>query len=85
LLANEDDMIQDKEHGVRLAQNLLELLAPYEEELIQLEREAPAFSSLRRALGIAIAEACYVISDTSAPQENLVPPADGPPSRNRSL
>ena len=70
-------MIQDSEHGKKLAQNLLELLAPYEEELIQLERDAPVFASLRRALGIAIAEACYVISDLPSPQENLVPPADG--------
>ena len=69
-------MIQDSEHGKKLAQNLLELLAPYEEELIQLERDAPVFASLRRALGIAIAEACYVISDIPSPQENLVPPAD---------
>lgn len=69
-------MIQDSEHGKKLAQNLLELLAPYEEELIQLERDVPVFASLRRALGIAIAEACYVISDIPSPQDNLVPPAD---------
>jgi hypothetical protein len=76
-------MIQDTEHGKKLAQNLLELLAPYEEELIQLERDVPAFSSLRRALGIAIAEACYVISDIPSPQENLVPPADDPASQSQ--
>lgn len=69
-------MIQDAEHGKRLAQNLVELLAPYEEELILLETEAPAFSSLRRALGIVIAEACYVISDLPPPQGSLAPPAD---------
>lgn len=74
-------MIQDSEHGKRLAQNLLELLAPYEEELIQLERDAPVLSSLRRALGIVIAEACYVISDLPYAQENLVPPADDPASQ----
>jgi hypothetical protein len=76
-------MIQDPEHSRRLAQNLVELLTPYEEELIQLEREAPAFGPLRRALGIAIAEACYCISDGSAPQENLVPPVDDAASRTR--
>ena len=76
-------MIQDSEHGRRLAQNLVELLAPYEEELIQLERDVPAFGPLRRALGIAIAEACYCISDTVPPQENLVPPADDAASRTR--
>lgn len=69
-------MIQDEEHGKRLAQNLVELLASYEEELILLEREAPVFASLRRAVGIAMAEACYVISDLPSPQANLVPPAD---------
>lgn len=76
-------MIQDTEHGKRLAQNLVELLAPYEEELIQLESNVPAFGPLRRALGIAIAEACYVISDIPSPQENLVPPADDPASQAR--
>jgi hypothetical protein len=75
------DMIQDAEHGKKLAQNLVELLAPYEEELILLERDAPAFAPLRRALGIAIAEACYVISDMPSPQENLVPPADDSAAR----
>lgn len=76
-------MIQDPEHARRLAQNLVELLTPYEEELIQLEREAPAFGPLRRALGIAIAEACFCISDGLLPQENLVPPVDDEASRTR--
>ena len=76
-------MIQDPEHARRLAQNLVDLLMPYEEELIQLEREAPAFGPLRRAVGIAIAEACYCITDGPAPQENLVPPADGEASQAR--
>lgn len=76
-------MIQDAEHGKMLAQNLIDLLAPYEEELIQLERDVPLFGPLRRALGIAIAEACYVISDMPSPQENLVPPAGDEASRAR--
>jgi hypothetical protein len=76
-------MIQETEQGTRLAQNLIELLAPYEEELIELERDVPVFASLRRALGIAIAEACYVISDIPSPQESLVPPADDAASRAR--
>ena len=76
-------MIQNPEHARRLAQNLVELLAPYEEELIALERDAPYFGPLRRAVGIAIAEACYVISDRSLPEENLVPPADDEASRTR--
>ena len=76
-------MIQDSEHGRRLAQNLVELLAPYEEELIQLERDVPAYGPLRRALGIAIAEACYCISDNSLPQDNLVPPVDDEAGQTR--
>jgi hypothetical protein len=76
-------MIPDPEQAKRLAQNLVELLAPYEEELIQLERDMPAYGPLRRALGIAIAEACYCISDAPAPHENLVPPVDDEASRAR--
>lgn len=74
-------MVQDPEYARRLAQNLVDLLVPYEEELIQQERDSPAFGPLRRALGIVIAEACYCISDGRAPQDNLVPPADGQASR----
>ena len=76
-------MIQDPEYARRLAQNLLELLAPYEEELIQLERDAPAFGPLRRAVGIAIAEACYCISDAPVLPEDIVPPVDDATSRTR--
>ena len=76
-------MISDPEHARRLAQNLVELLTPYEEELIELERNAPAFGPLRRALGIVIAEACYCISDRASLQENLVPPVDDAASRAR--
>lgn len=76
-------MIQNSEHARRLAQNLVEILAPYEEELIALEREEPAFGPLRRAVGIAIAEACYAISDRSAPEGNLAPPTDDAASRAR--
>ena len=68
-------MIQDKEQGRRLAQNLIELLAPYEEELIQLERDVPALGPLRRALGIVIAEASYCISDSSSAHNDLVRPS----------
>ena len=69
-------MIQDPEYSRRLAQNLVELLSPYEEELIQLERDAPAFGPLRRAIGIVIAEACYCISDRPFPLESLASSAD---------
>jgi uncharacterized protein (DUF4213/DUF364 family) len=76
-------MIQDPEHPRRLAQALVELLAPYEEELIELERDAPSLAPLRRAVGIAIAEACYCITDQSIPEENFFPPAGDAPSRAR--
>ena len=49
-----------------LARNLVELLSSYEEELIMLERITPAVGQLRRAVGIAVAEACYLISDGTA-------------------
>jgi hypothetical protein len=76
-------MIQNAEHARGLAQNLVELLVPYEEELIELERDDPEFGLLRRAVGTVIAEACYVISDRPAPQEDLVPPASDAASRAR--
>ena len=69
-------MIQNNNHGNQLAQNLVDLLAPYEEELIRLERDAPALGPLRRALGIAIAEAYYCISDSSLAHNDLVRPSD---------
>ena len=76
-------MIQKSEHARRLAQNLVELLAPYEEELIALERDEPAYGPLRRAVGIAIAEACYVISDRPSAEDNVVPPTGDETSQAR--
>jgi hypothetical protein len=52
-----------------MARNLIELLGPYEEELMNLERLSPALAPLRRAIGIAVAEACYLISDEKAGRE----------------
>ena len=77
-------MSHDSEYAKRLAQNLVELLAPYEEELMALERAAPAYGPLRRAIGIAIAEACYCISDQPPiPQNDMAPPADDETSATR--
>lgn len=77
-------MSQNIEHARRLAQNLVEILASYEEELMTLEAQEPAFGPLRRAVGIVIAEACYCISDqTRTARDNLVPPADDEASRTR--
>ena len=60
-----------------LAQNLVEILTSYEEELMLLEREIPAMGQLRRAVGITIAEACYLITDQNLAPAEWVPPADG--------
>jgi hypothetical protein len=60
-----------------LAQNLMEILTSYEEELMALERETPAMGQLRRAVGITIAEACYLITDQNIAQPEWAPPTDG--------
>ena len=65
------------ERARELAQNLVEILTSYEEELMALEREAPAMGQLRRAVGITIAEACYMITDQSMAQTEWAPPSDG--------
>ena len=65
------------ERARSLAQNLVEILSSYEEELMALEREAPAIGSLRRAVGITVAEACYLITDQDPVQTAWAPPSDG--------
>jgi hypothetical protein len=60
-----------------LAQNLVEILTSYEEEFMALEREAPVTGQLRRAVGITIAEACYLITDQGLVQAEWAPPSDG--------
>jgi len=57
----------DNERAREIAQNLVEILSSYEEELMALEHDAPALGALRRAVGMAIAEACYLISDGAPP------------------
>lgn len=57
----------DIERARELAQELVDVLAAYEEELLALEREAPALGPLRRAVGMAVAEAVYLISDGAPP------------------
>lgn len=70
-------MIQTKSDRAReLARNLVEMLASYEEELMTLEADAPAISQLRRAVSIAIAEACYWISDEGG-RGDWAPPSGG--------
>lgn len=71
------------ERAKALAQNLVELLTSYEEELMALEREGPAMGQLRRAVGITIAEACYLITDQSLGEAEWFPPADGSTRRAR--
>lgn len=67
----------DVERARTLAQNLVEILTSYEEELMDIERETPAIGQLRRAVGITIAEACYLITDQNMAQAEWVPPTDG--------
>jgi len=71
-------MSRSAERGKKLAQNLVEILTSYEEELIALELEAPAVGQLRRAVGITIAEACYLVTDQAAGQVEWGPPAGRP-------
>lgn len=66
------------ERAKTLAQNLVEILASYEEELMALELDAPAMGQLRRAVGMAIAEACYLITDQSLAVSEWAPPGEGP-------
>lgn len=71
------------ERAKELAQNLMEVLTSYEEELMALERINPGMGQLRRAVGITIAEACFVITDQGLPQSEWAPPADDPARRTR--
>jgi hypothetical protein len=70
-----------EERAKVLAQNLVEILTSYEEEFMALERETPIMAQLRRAVGITIAEACYLITDQNMAQAGWAPPADGPARR----
>ncbi len=72
------------ERAKALSQDLVEILTSYEEELMALERESPAMGQLRRAVGITIAEACFLITDQSGAQAEWAPPAGGPAPRASS-
>jgi hypothetical protein len=72
------------ERAKALSQNLVEILTSYEEELMALERESPAMGQLRRAVGITIAEACFLITDQSVTQAEWAPPAGGQAPRASS-
>jgi len=61
-----------------LAQNLVEILSSYEEELMALELQSPAMGQLRRAVGITIAEACYMITDEAVAMSGWDTSAEGP-------
>lgn len=68
----------DAERARDAARSLVEVLAAYEEELMVLERASPSAGPLRRAVGMAIAEACYLISDRMAqPEPGWRPPPRG--------
>ena len=67
-------VLTEGERVRKVAQNLVEVLSAYEEELLRVERETPGVARLRRAVGMAIAEACYVISDDDDDCEAWSPP-----------
>lgn len=71
-------MSEHSDAARRLAQNLIELLSSYEEDLMALERDTPALSQMRRAVGMTIAEACYWISDQAPAEAEATPPEAGP-------
>ncbi len=48
------------------AEDLVDLLSAYEHELILLEQDTPGLGRLRAAVGAALAEASYWISDRDA-------------------
>ena len=53
----------DIERARTAAEDLVDLLSAYENELIALEQETPALGRLRQAVGAALAEASYWILD----------------------
>jgi hypothetical protein len=77
-LGNEPMSEMNVERARTLARSLVEILTSYEEELMALELDAPAMGQLRRAVGITIAEACYVITDSSIGTAAWAPDAEGP-------
>lgn len=56
----------DIERARAAAEDLVDLLSAYEHELILLEQETPGLGRLRQAVGAALAEASYWISDRDA-------------------
>jgi hypothetical protein len=53
----------DIERARAAAEDLMDVLSAYENELILLEQETPALGRLREAVGAALAEASFWISD----------------------
>jgi len=68
------------ETTLQLCQDIVALLAPYEEDLLVAEANEPSLGFLRRAVGMVIAEACYRISDDKGRIEQGFPRrGDAPP------
>jgi hypothetical protein len=53
----------DTERARAAAHELIQLLSAYEDELSALAEEMPGVAPLRAAVGAALAEACYWITD----------------------
>jgi hypothetical protein len=56
----------DIERARATALDLVDLLSTFEHELILLEQDTPGLARLREAVGAALAEASYWISDRDA-------------------
>ena len=70
-----------REPMLQLVRNLVELLAPYEDELISTELTSPDLAFLRRAVSMTIAEACYWISDEGGGRAGAGPCQKGDETR----
>ena len=56
----------DTERAREAARDLINLLSAYELELTALDQEAPGVGPLRQAVGAALAQVAYWISDQDA-------------------
>lgn len=72
------------DQATELARNLADMLSAYEEELLELELKSPGIGPLRRAVGMALAEAHYLISDCASPTNGWTSSDDGRTSQANS-
>lgn len=63
----------DTERAREAARDLINLLSAYELELTALDQEAPGVGPLRQAVGAALAQVAYWISDQDAEPHPTTP------------